>query len=370
MRKWSQRMIAVAVEALSTARSQPVTSVVTVLMVAGMVATVLLTTGRTVGAEQAVIATIDEAGTRSIIVRTDSDAGLTAEVLDRLQGVDGIEWAAAFGAARDVTNAVVADGTRVPSRLMWTDDTSPFGIPNTQALEDGTAWASRLALQRLGLIDPVGGVTSDLGVSYSIGGEALVPENLRFLEPVVVIPQTSTSRTSEVAVLVVVAETPDLVVPVSDLVQSVLGVTDPTKVKITTSEALANLRAIVEGQLGSFGRSLVIVIFALTAVLVAAILYGLVMLRRKDFGRRRALGASQRLIVGLLLAQTAALSIVGAVLGSLGAAIGLGVSHDPLPELEYFVAVAFLAVLVGTVAALVPAIAASRRDPLTELRVP
>jgi putative ABC transport system permease protein len=365
-----KRTIAVAVEALSVARSQPVISVVTMLMVAGMVATVLLTTGRTVGAEQAVISTIDDAGTRSIVVRADPDAGLTAEVLDRLQGVDGIEWAAAFGTARDVTNAAVTDGTKVPSRLMWTDDASLFDIPDTQVLEGSTAWASRLALQRLGLIDPVGGVVNDLGVSYAIGGEAAVPDNLRFLEPVVVVPQSSDSRDNEIAVLVVVAESPDMVGPVSNFVQSVLGVTDPTKVKVTTSEALASLRAIVEGQLGSFGRSLVIVIFALTAVLVAVILYGLVMLRRKDFGRRRALGASQRLIIALLLTQTAALSIVGALIGSLAAAVGLLISNDPLPEFGYFTAVAFLAVLVGTVAALVPAIAASRRDPLTELRVP
>ncbi|MGX5682623.1 ABC transporter permease [Schumannella luteola] len=365
-----EHMRAIAAEAFFIAWSQPVVSVVTVLMVTGMVATVLLTTGRTVGAEQAVIATIDDAGTRSITVRADPDSGLTAEVLDRLQGVEGIEWAAAFGTARDVTNAAIPDGVKVPSRLVWTDDLSPLGVPEEQPLTDSTAWISPLALQRLGLVDPVGGVATETGASFAIGGETQVPDNLVFLEPLIVVPQGTTSRTTEIAVLVVVAESPELVAPVSELVQSVLGVTDPTKVKITTSEALANLRAIVQGQLGSFGRSLVIVIFALTAVLVAAILYGLVMMRRKDFGRRRALGASQRLIVGLLLTQTATLSLIGAAIGSAVAAVGLLISNDPLPEFSYFVAVGLLAVLVGTLAALVPAIAASRRDPLTELRVP
>lgn len=370
MRGGLRRWIAIATESLSIAKSQPVISAVTIFMLAGMVATVLLTTGRTVGAEQAVISTIDDAGTRSVIIRAEPDSGLTAEVLDRLQEVEGIEWAAAFGTARDVTNAAFEDGTKVPSRLMWTDNLAPLGLPSTQAVENATAWASPLALRRLGLVDPVGGVTNDFGVSYAIGGEAEVPDHLRFLEPVVVVPQASDTRDSEVAVLIVVAESPDLVGPVAALVQSVLGVNDPTKVKVTTSEALANLRAIVEGQLGSFGRSLVIVIFALTAVLVAVILYGLVMLRRKDFGRRRALGASQGLIVGLLLVQTAALSAVGAVLGSVAAVVGLILSGDPLPDYLYFIAVALLAVLVGTTAALIPAIAASRRDPLTELRVP
>lgn len=191
------------------------------------------------------------------------------------------------------------------------------------------------------------------------------------LEPLVIVPQTrELEPESTVSVLVVIASRPDLVAPVSQAVQSVLAVDDPTKVKISTSESLATLRALVQRQLGSFGRNLVIVVFAMTAVLVAAILYGLVMLRRKDFGRRRALGASRGLIIGLLLTQMAILSVVGAVLGTGIALVGLAASGDPLPGTAFVAALNVLAVAVGTLAALVPAIAASRRDPLKELRVP
>lgn len=94
------------------------------------------------------------------------------------------------------------------------------------------------------------------------------------------------------------------------------------------------------------------------------------MLRRNDFGRRRALGASQGLIVGLLLTQVAVLSAIGAIIGCAAAAIGLAATGDPLPGLDFFAAVAALAVAVGAVAAAIPAVAAARRDPLTELRVP
>jgi putative ABC transport system permease protein len=173
-----------------------------------------------------------------------------------------------------------------------------------------------------------------------------------------------------VSVLVVIAARPDLVAPLSRAVQSVLAVDDPTKVKLSTSESLAQLRALVQGQLGSFGRSLVIVIFALTAVLVAAILYGLVMLRRKDFGRRRALGASQSLIITLLLTQMFVLSTIGTVLGCTFAAIGLIATGDPLPGIPFFAAVGILAITTGLAAALLPAVVAARRDPLRELRVP
>ena len=365
------RVWAIIREALASARSQPVASVVSVIMVAGMCATVLLTTGRTVGAEQSVLGSIDSAGTRSIVVRADAEAGLTATVLDRLANLDGIEWAGAFGQARDVQNAAFPDGTRVPVRLAWGDDLKKLGIINLP-LADQSAVASAAALEQLGMPDDVGGAISNDGQQYAVVGSLAVPDYLRFLEPLVIVPQTESADTAPapVSVLVVIAARPDLVAPVSQAVQSVLAVDDVSKVKLSTSESLAQLRALVQGQLGSFGRNLVIIIFALTAILVAAILYGLVMLRRKDFGRRRALGASQSLIVALLLTQMAVLSVIGAILGSAAAAIGLAATGDPLPGWDFFTAVGILAIVTGLAAALIPALAAARRDPLKELRVP
>ena len=122
------RFLAVVREALATARSQPVASAVTIVMVAGMCATVLLTTGRTVGAEQAVINTIDQAGTRSIVVRADAGSGLDTSVLQRLEHLEGIEWIAAFGGAEDFTNASFPDGIKVPVRLAWSNQLSDLGV--------------------------------------------------------------------------------------------------------------------------------------------------------------------------------------------------------------------------------------------------
>ena len=66
----------------------------------------------------------------------------------------------------------------------------------------------------------------------------------------------------------------------------------------------------------------------------------------------------------------AGVGAAGIAVGSAGAAIGLLASGDPLPGLGFFAAVAILATAVGVVAALLPAVAAARRDPLKELRVP
>lgn len=366
-----RRALSILREALASAFSQPVASLVTIVIVAGMCATVLLTTGRTVGAEQAVISSIDTAGTRSIIVRADPGAGLDSSVIERIANLEGVEWAGALGTAQDATNALVPSGIKVPIRFLWSRDLGRLAIPSATALPNGTAWASRSALEKLGMVDGFGGISADDGATYSVAGRIETPDFLAMFEPLVLVPQSQNPESpAQVSALVVIASRPDLVAPVAQAVQSVLAVDDPTKINVTTSESLATLRALVQGQLGSFGRNLVIVIFALTAILVAAILYGLVMLRRRDFGRRRALGASRGLIVGLLLTQTAFLSLIGASAGTVIALISLKVTGDPLPGLEFLIALDVLAIVVGVLAALVPAIVASRRDPLKELRVP
>lgn len=357
-------------EAFASAWSQPVASAVTVLMIAGMIVAVMLTTGRTVGAEQQVLGSIDSTGTRSIIVRAEDDAGLTADVLNRIASVEGIEWSAAFSSAIDATNTALPDGTRVPIRLAYGSYLERIGIPANSPVPGELAYASTEALEQFGLPDTAGSITTTDGSSYGVAGRLETPDFLADFRPLTLIPQHSEYGQEMVNVLVVIAARPDLVAPVADAVLSVLAVDDPTKVTVQTSEGLAQLRALIQGQLGSFARGLVLVMLAVTGALVAIILYGLVMMRRKDFGRRRALGATRGMIIGLLLVQTAILAIAGVLVGSNVAAIALVLANDPLPGAMFFLAVGVLAVATALFAALLPAIAASRREPIKELRVP
>lgn len=357
-------------EAGASAKSQPVASVVTVLMIIGMVLTVMLTTGRTVGAEQQVLGSIDSAGTRSITVRAEEGAGITSSVLDRVANIDGIEWAGGFSSAIDATNATVPDGTRVPVRYAYGSQLDRLDVPATSPVPGGLAYASDKALDELGLPDQAGGITLTTGLSYGVGGRITVPDYLAGFEPVVVIPQPEPTGDEPVNVLVVIAETPELVSPVSKAVLSVLAAEDASKVTVQTSEALAQLRGLIQTQLGSFSRGLVLAVLALTGTLVAILLYGLVMMRRKDFGRRRALGATRSLIIGLLLAQTGILAAIGIAVGLAASAAILLASGDPLPGAAFSGALAVLTLVTALVAALIPAIVASRRDPLRELRVP
>lgn len=348
--------------------SQPVASAATAIMIAGMCAAVLLTNGRAVASEEAVLASIDDAGTRTIVVRADPDSGVTPDIVQHLASVEGVSWIGAFGPAADVSNLAFPGGTRVPVRDLWSADFRPLGVvPKTGT--DPTVWLSRPSLNALGMTTAAGAVQTLDGRVYGVAGGLHRPDYLSFLDPLAVV-RRDIGESGQVAVVVVLAARPTLVAPLTAVVRSALSDVDPATVKIETSRELAELRALVGGQLGDSGRSLVLLVFCVTAILVGAMQFGLVMFRRKDFGRRRALGASQRLIVALLLLQTATVAACGSILGSLVALVTLSVIGDPLPTMVYVLALSILAVFIGALAGLLPAVVAAWRDPIRELRVP
>ena len=364
---------AVLREAWVSTLSQRVTSLASVTMIAGMCLAVLLTAGRTVGSEQAIISSIDAAGSRSIVVRADPDAGLTTTILDRLRNVDGIEWSGAFEAADDVNNAAIPGSAPVPARRVYSSNLQDIGLPKWQSAVEESAYASSAALEELQMPEAAGGLSRiEDGADLAMIGNFEAPDFLAFLEPIVFIPKQvpANAEPSAISLVVVGAERPDLIAPIAEIVGTMIGVEDTTKVTMQTSGKLVELRAVIESQLTTFSRTLILVILSVTSVLVAAVQFGLVMLRRKDFGRRRALGATRFLIVSIVLLQVGIQSLAGALVGTTVSVITIGVLGDPQPPWNYFLGIAILATFTGLAAAAAPAIAASRRDPLQELRVP
>jgi putative ABC transport system permease protein len=119
-------------------------------------------------------------------------------------------------------------------------------------------------------------------------------------------------------------------------------------------------------------------LFALLALLLAGIgLYGLIAYsvaqRTREFGIRYALGAQVRDVLRLVLGQGARLTVFGLLLGLL-AATGVArlmetllfrtKAYDPI----VFAGVVFLLALIGLLAALLPALRATKADPVAALR--
>ena len=361
--------VAIVRESLASVRSQPVASTLTVIIIASMIVTIVLTAGRTIAAERAVLQSIDSTGTRSIVIRADADSGLSTDVLDRLATIEGIQWSAAFSSAVDARNEVIRGGNQVSIRRVFGPHLEVLGLPHLPAVQ-GLAYGSPSALETLGLQDFVGSVRTTTGLEFGISGAIAMPEFLDWLEPLVIVPEPPPTQPDSVNILIVIAKSPSQVGPVADAALSVLGVVDPTRIDVQTSERLADLRVLVEGQMGSFARGLILALLALTSTLVFFTLWGLVMMRRKDFGRRRALGATRGTIVALVLVQTVLLAITGVIAGSVAAASIIAVGGDPMPDVQLMSAIALLAIGSALISAVIPAIVASTREPIRELRVP
>lgn len=361
-------------EAAISARSQLMASFLTFAVVAGMCVAVLLTTGRSVAAEEAALSAIDSAGTRTVTVRSSNDTSITAGLLDRLATIEGIETAIGFGPIHDVRNALVPGGDPVAARAAYGELdgrrlTGLGGVANA-------ALASNAAIETLGLSDGVGAVVDSGGVQLEIVGSVVMPEHLAAIDRMVLVPSSTEQAFAGIdpeaplALLVIQADSPGQVEVLTGVLREYLAEADPEEVSIETSAELAAVRSAVGGELGRYGRTTVLGILTVSALVVVVNLMALVIMRRKDFGRRRALGARRSLIIRLLLAQVGMTAGAGAVIGS-GCTIAVSAALDmPFPGWGFTAGVAILASMSALAAALPPAIYAAWRDPLHELRVP
>lgn len=350
-------------EAIVSALNQRLQTMITALVVAAMCVAVLITAGATAATRQGVLSVIDQAGTRAITVTATTDAGLSTDILDQLRAITGIQAVAAFGPAVDATNAT-APRTPVAIRTLLTDPTD-LGIPSTHE----QAWASAEAMLALGMPDNTGTLRTGRGAELVVAGRFQPPEQLAGLEPLVVVPAKPTGP-QPIAVLIITTASAAAVEPVAELTRSLIANLSPDKVKIATSQQLAQLRSVVEADLEGRSRDQVLMIIGAAGVLVAAVGSVVAMLRRKDYGRRRALGASQTLIVSLVLIQTATIALVSALFSTVVCVSALASQGVPLPDWAFITAVPALAVTTAIVGGVAPAVIAARRDPLKELRVP
>lgn len=357
-------------ESWSMTRSQRAASILTALVVAALCATVLLTAGRTNASQAQILQTIDSRASRAIIVRIEPQAQINMGAVSRLTSIAELEWVGAFGTVSDLHNPDKGTGTQVASRTIIAYDLAGGDLdPRYDSFSLATATPA--AASQLGLIDGVGYLAGD-GVDTTVTSTTDLPDFLAALDPIILIPTPDEDPYLQepVALIIAVPTSPEHVPAVVETLRSILAPAESDAISIDSSQQLNTLRSLVETQLGGAYQSLIIGVFVILLFLVTALLYGLVMIRRRDFGRRRALGATRSLIVGLVVMSTGICAIVAAAGGTALALIALVIAGDPLPAADFIGATMVLAAISALAGAVLPAISASRRDPLTELRVP
>lgn len=358
-------------EAWRIAVSSPVATVVTATLVASVCGFILTTTGQTVKAEQDVLGRIDDAGTRLVSAFDDrGTANISPQAIDRISRLSSVQWVIGVGYAVDGKNSALGDGgTPVAIRYIWGNLPGEVVINGRQP-RPGTALVGPQAQSTLGLDVPVGSI--DVGdAQLPIVGGFIPGDALGSLSTIALaIPTSAQTKGAKLRAVHILAKSPRDVESLTTAVSALLGAQDATSVRFETSATLADVRAAVKGELGRYGRRLIIAALAVGLLLVAMVVYGSVTLRRQDFGRRRALGATRSTIVLLVATQNMLTALLGILGGGVAGSFMVHYLAGGLPDARFLTAISVLALLTVLAAALPPAMIAAYRDPVRVLRVP
>ncbi|MFC4613439.1 FtsX-like permease family protein [Cellulomonas algicola] len=329
---------------------------------------VLLTTGRSAATEQEVVASIESVGTRLVTVTdTTGNAGIAPSVVGDVERLAGVTWAFGLGPATDARNSDFEQaGAGVAVRALF--GSLPADVPVTSgrpAVQPGEALAGVGASDVLRLSDVVGRV-SDGQTSVGVVGQVDAIGPLSFVDELVLRIPAADEELPVRYVYVLVDDATNA----REVATAVTALLPPGGVEVETSDGAIALRDVVAGRLGSASRQLMAAVLGCGLVLVSVTMLGAVAARRRDFGRRRALGASRSAIVTLVLVQSALAGAIGALVGA-GTALGWSLlSGLPLAPWQFVMGLCALAVLVTLVGSAPPALTAASRDPVRILRVP
>ena len=162
--------------------------------------------------------------------------------------------------------------------------------------------------------------------------------------------------------------------PVEDIADQLGGVLPGTRVTAMQEKVRNRMDAI--DQFRTFSYLVAAVIVAIEALVVFVTMMGSVNARTREIGIFRALGFRRGHVTRLILIEAGVASLIAGILGYL---VGIGLSYALLPLLagdgvsvawtpSLAGAAVVLAVLIGSLASLYPALHASRLDPTVALR--
>lgn len=364
-----KRAADLVVESWRISRASRGGSIAVALVIGATCLLVLVTAGRAAAAEAAVVSSIDEAGSRLVTVTTtDMGSAPDQEYVQRSAALSVVAWAVAVGPVTDVRNVAVSGGTTVARRALIGAVPEELSLVSGRWPGPGEAVVSAHSARELGLATAAGELASTQdGRGWAVVGVFRAEGALADLGRSVL---TGADTADPVARLYVVADHAESVDAVAQILRGIAGVDDSTTLAIETSSQLVVLRSVISGELGAASRQLAWGAMGAGLLFVAVILYTTVGARRRDFGRRRALGASRSALMVLVVAQSFWPASAGALIG-VGAGVGVvEVQTGAGPAGVFVAAVAVLSLAVAVVAALPAAISAAWRDPVRILRVP
>jgi len=358
-------------DVLASARAHLVTTLGLALVLATVCFAILVTTGQSAANEARVVADIDSAGTRLIAISDDGGAsGILPTAPAAIAAISDVSWSIGLGASVDVQNPALPT-EHAGSRVVVGELPSDFALiqgrlprPGEAIAGSGAAVALRLG-PGLGSIEESGGRSQPFGVV----GVFTATGPLAHLNDVVLIAAEPGEPTALRYLYVMASD-----VSVVDRLESVLATSTPAATPsaliIEAPAGAIAVREVVAGRLGAASRQLMAVVMGVGAVITAATMLSATVARRRDLGRRRALGASRSALVATLLGEAGVGALLGIAVGTGAGIAALAVSTGSLPTWQFVTGVAGLVLLLTLAASAPIAIHAAHRDPLRILRVP
>lgn len=343
--------------------------IVPTLVLAGVVAAaavaIFSTTGLAMASQQRTFDLLNSPEGRLItIVDARGAAGIDSRSIEMIQSLTGVEWVIGAGPAKTVHSSSLPGGPTVTARAVYGDLSQVALGLDERILLPGQAVAGPDVTEGLGLVDDIGHVTGS--IDADIVGSVHVADPLGPWNDEVLV------AADDGQVLTIYVSVADLhqLAPVQAALRGTLIAELPTEASIETNESLAALSTDVIDELTASSRQTVAALLTVVVLLVGAVQFGRVSATARDIGRRRALGASRSLIVASVLVSAALAAAIGAVVGT---AVGVGVTlalTESVPRWSFTASIPLLLLIASLIGGALPAVRASRLDPVAFLRVP
>ncbi len=358
--RWWWRLAPESARIASTTR---VVSGLVLILAMAVPALVLGTAGSSVVSQAAIMGRIDDTGaTVMTLVGTEPGTVIPAAAVDRIARMSGVQWVVGLGPVFDVRTRGTG-GSPTPARE-YRAVRAPvrFGA----AAQSGVgAYVSEASAARVGLAGAYS--LLDPGATPVVGWfEADSP--LTDLNSFVLIPSVDDSLLLDR--IIVAASDAGWVDAITANLKAMAGLGTSGSATVERSQSLLDAREAVRDEVARRDRQLVVVILAAATALACIVVFTGTVASRRDFGRRRALGASQRQLTILVVLTTLWPSLIGAALGTAAGTAYLASTLGYWPDMRFPVSVGVLTVIALVCSSALPAAVAATRDPLRVLRVP
>lgn len=355
-------------ESAAMAWASKVSTILICVVVGAMCVAAIATVGQSAAAAATVAAQLEAAGARHLSVLDTKREGFVNErtlgVVTQLSSVTSVTG---LGAPADVVNGAVGrGGVRVPLWPVLTNVEAVGTIVQGRAPQAGEAVVTRDAMAKLGMTVPAGFVTTMDGLSrYPVVGLVEPGPTFADVHGGILVYDPSTLGRELRAGIVSVDSAPATV----SAILGILRPDDPLGVQVDSPTSLAETAQQLNAQMRSFGRTLLVLIMVIGGFFVTSVVFSDVLIRRRDIGRRRTLGATRSDLIGLVVGRVSLAALAGAGVGCLAGWLANALQGQQTPP-AFVAAIGVLAVLVAAITAVPPALFAVTRDPVRVMRTP